>query len=136
MGKIIKNFIGDFYIFQKVDKDNFIKKFAAYFQYKIFEKNEKLFSQNSFYEGVYLLLNGEVEINLYKEVNEISGVAYAIQFSLENFREQYSNLSKENLGTNDSKQYLSNPIVLSKEFTDNTKEKKLIVLGRIRQKEA
>ena len=136
MGKILKDNICDFYIFQKVDKNHFAKKFSSYFQYKIFQKDEKIFIQNGIYEGVYLLLNGEIEINLYKEVNEISAVAYAIQFSQENFREQYSNLSKENLGTNDSKQYLSNPIVLSKEFTDNTKDKKLIVLGRIRQKEA
>ena len=136
MGKILKNNIGDFYIFQKVDKNNFAKKFSSYFQYKIFQKDEKIFIQNGLYEGVYLLLSGEIEINLYKEINEISALAYAIQFSQENYREQYSNLSKENLGTNDSKQYLSNPIVLSKEFTDNTKDKKLIVLGRIRQKEA
>ena len=136
MGKILKNNICDFYIFQKVDKNNFAKKFSSYFQYKIFQKDEKIFIQNGLYEGVYLLLSGEIEINLYKEINEISALAYAIQFSQENYREQYSNLSKENLGTNDSKQYLSNPIVLSKEFTDNTKDKKLIVLGRIKQKEA
>ena len=54
---LINSSINNFYLFKEVNAENFAKKYSKYFIYKKYLRGEKLISQNSIYDGVYLLLN-------------------------------------------------------------------------------
>ena len=91
--RYIESYINSFYIFREVKTEEFCNKYAKYFLYKRYTNGEKLFLQNSFHDGVYLIIEGLVNVYTDRQINEISGLMVSLQYSLDDTKE-YSELSK------------------------------------------
>ena len=132
--KYIENYIKSFYIFREVDSNIFSKEYGKYLVYRKYTKNEKIFCQNSIYDGVYLLINGQIIIYTDKLMNEISGLIVSLQYSLDGFSEFLSSLKNENYD-NEKDDFITNPVYHTKEYTEMSKGMKRIFLNKIEGRE-
>ena len=71
--------------------ENYIFPFLIYQKYK---KGENIIIQNSQYEGVYFILEGEININIYQNLNELSNTLISLQYSIFNFKDYASKIIK------------------------------------------
>ena len=133
MKKIISSNFKFYYIFQNVEIEKFINLYSSFFQTRIYDKGEKLFSQGSIYEGVYILKNGEIKISTERDLTEIDGMCLSLQFSLANSKEKISPLTNEKIL--DDNNNIDNPIFKTKEYLDKSKKKEKIVLATFNGKE-
>ena len=62
--------------------------------YKNFKKGDKIIIQNSQYEGIYLIINGEVKISISQTFNELSNTLISLQYSIFNFKDYVSKIIK------------------------------------------
>ena len=137
MKKLFQSYLQFFFIYKNINTNYFIKYYSGLFQYKILSEKDKLYIQNSIHEGVYFLIDGEITIYTERNMNEIGGISVALQYSLENFREQISTLSHEDMGnSNEASKLIKNPIYRSKEYIEYSQGKKTIVLNNIKNREA
>ena len=137
MKKLFESYLQFFFIYKNVNINYFLKYYSGLFQYKILSEKDKLYIQNSIHEGVYFLIDGEITIYTERNMNEIGGISLALQYSLENFREQISTLSHEDMGkTNEATKLIKNPIYRSKEYIESSQGKKTIILNTIKNREA
>ena len=137
MIKLFQSYLQFYFIFKNINTNYFYKYYSGLFQYKILNEKDKLYIQNSIHEGVYFLIDGEITVYTERKMNEIGGISIALQYSLENFREQISTLSHEDIGSsNEASKLIKNPIYRSKEYIDYSQGKKTIILNTIKNREA
>ena len=137
MIKLFQSYLQFYFIFKNINTNYFYKYYSGLFQYKILNEKDKLYIQNSIHEGVYFLIDGEITVYTERKMNEIGGISIALQYSLENFREQISTLSHEEMGSsNEASKLIKNPIYRSKEYIDYSQGKKTIILNSIKNREA
>jgi hypothetical protein len=137
MIKLFQSYLQFYFIFKNINTNYFYKYYSGLFQYKILNEKDKLYIQNSIHEGVYFLIDGEITVYTERKMNEIDGISIALQYSLENFREQISTLSHEEMGSsNEASKLIKNPIYRSKEYIDYSQGKKTIILNTIKNREA
>ena len=137
MIKLFQSYLQFYFIFKNINTNYFYKYYSGLFQYKILNEKDKLYIQNSIHEGVYFLIDGEITVYTERRMNEIGGISIALQYSLENFREQISTLSHEEMGSsNEASKLIKNPIYRSKEYIDYSQGKKTIILNTIKNREA
>ena len=130
MINIFKEFYNKFYLFSGFNQLYFSLNYSKYMIYKQFEYGEKIFSQGSIYEGVYLIKEGEISISTNRKMDELNGLIVALQNSLNGFYEYISCLTEKNLENENMKTDFSNPIFQSKEYAEEIKGNKEIVLGK------
>ncbi len=119
--KIISSIIKNFFIFKDVDSHFFAEKFSKYCIYRKYLKGEKIISQNSIYDGVYLLLNGNCKVSMERTVEELNGLMMSFQNSLECFNEYLSILKKEEIERGEKEDFIRNPIYQSEEYVNSSK---------------
>ncbi len=137
MIKLFQSYLQFYFIFKNINTNYFYKYYSGLFQYKILNEKDKLYIQNSIHEGVYFLIDGEITVYTERKMNEIGGISIALQYSLENFREQISTLSHEEMSSsNEASKLIKNPIYRSKEYIDYSQGKKTIILNTIKNREA
>ena len=86
-----------FYIFKDLLNNNnsfFENNFFPYIIYKKYKKGENIILQNSQYEGVYFIIDGRVQISLFQTFNELSNTLISLQYSIYNFRDYASKITK------------------------------------------
>ena len=132
--KYIEKYINSFFIFKDVNSKIFSEEYGKYLVYRKYTKNEKLFFQNSIYDGVYLLINGQIIIYTDRLMNEISGLIVSLQYCLDSFSEFLSSLKNEG-NENDKNDFIKNPIYHTKEYTEMSKGIKRIFLNKIEGRE-
>ena len=132
--KYIEKYINSFFIFKDVNSKIFSEEYGKYLVYRKYTKNEKLFFQNSIYDGVYLLINGQIIIYTDRLMNEISGLIVSLQYSLDGFSEFLSSLKNENYD-NEKDDFITNPVYHTKEYTEMSKGMKRIFLNKIEGRE-
>ena len=93
----IKN---NYFIFHQIPDDIFYKKYIPYMHYRKYTKGEKIFLQNSIYEGIYLLVNGEIKISVNTSIDEMYNIINHLTYSLNNFTEYSSQLKNESIEEN------------------------------------
>ena len=137
MKKILSSNFKFYYIFQNIEIEKFINLYSSFFQTRIYDKGEKLFSQGGIYEGVYILKNGEIKISTERDLTEIDGMCISIQYSLANSKERISPLTNEKIIDNNDNynNNFDNPILKSKEYLDKSKKKEKIILANFNGKE-
>ena len=89
--------INKFFIFKDfLEKSNydFEKNIIPYLSYRSYKKGEKIITQESQYEGVFFILDGEVKITISKTFNELSNTLISLQYSIFNFKDYVSKIIK------------------------------------------
>ena len=90
--RILSKMKNNFYIFRKITDNYFINELIPFFQYKLFHKGDKIFLQDSLYEGIYLLKSGKIGLHFNSSLMEISTYISNIKNSLKDFKLFSSNL--------------------------------------------
>ena len=130
MKKIFKDCYNNYYLFSSLNQNYFLLNYSHYIIYKQFEYGEKIFSQGSIYEGVYLIKEGEILIYTNRKIDELNGLIVALQNSLNGYFEYISCLTEKNIENENMKLNFTNPIFQSKEYGEEIKGNKEIVLGK------
>ena len=112
----IKN---NFSLFQKINDYIFFNQYAPYMIYKKYKKGDKIFLQNSNYDGIFLIVEGEVQISVNLFINEIPQFLLDLKSSLNQFQEYAYNFNIEEIFDYDEElknNYANNPLISSKDY--------------------
>ena len=92
--KIFQKIKNKFFIFKDTSDDICLKNILPIMTYKKFKKGEKIIIQNSQYEGIYFMIDGEVKISISQTFNELSDTLVSLQYSIFNFKDYVSKIIK------------------------------------------
>ena len=92
--KIFKEIKHKFYIFKDNTIETCLNNIVPFMIYKKFRKGEKIIIQNSQYEGIYLIIDGEVKISISQTFNDLSNTLVSLQYSIFNFKDYASKIIK------------------------------------------
>ena len=92
--KIFKKVKNKYYIFKDTSDRICLNNFVPLMIYKKYKKGEKIIIQNSQYEGIYLIIDGEVKISISQTFNELSNTLVSLQYSIFNFKDYVSKIIK------------------------------------------
>ena len=123
----IKNILKNFFIFQDSDINLFSKKFSKFFIFKKYLKEEKVITQNSIYDGVYLLVSGNVIVTTNRTLDELDGLTISFQNALDNFNDYLSFLKTEEIN-NGNEDFIRDPIYSTSEYNISSKGIKKIFI--------
>ena len=123
----IKNILKNFFIFQDSDINLFSKRFSKFFIFKKYLKEEKVITQNSIYDGVYLLISGNVIVTTNRTLDELDGLTISFQNALDNFNDYLSFLKTEEIN-NGNEDFIRDPIYSTSEYNISSKGIKKIFI--------
>ena len=92
--RIFKKIKHKFYIFKDTDDDICLINFVPLMALKKYKKGEKIIIQNSQYEGIYFIIDGDVKISISQTFNELSNTLISLQYSIFNFKDYVSKIIK------------------------------------------
>ena len=90
-----------FYIFKDIDNKIFKEKYSTFLNYRKYKQGDKIFLQGSLNEGIYLIKEGEIKINTYSKLNDLTKLMLKLIWSLKGFQEhvppsEFKNIVKDN----------------------------------------
>ncbi len=130
MRKIFRDSYQMYFIFNGLVRDYFVQNYAELISFSQYQKGEKLFSQNSLHEGIYLIKEGEFTLSTRRKLDEFNVIIASFQNSLGCFDDYISTLKDKKINNND-KEAFSNPIYQSKEYLSEIRGIKEIILGKV-----
>jgi hypothetical protein len=88
--KLFKEFIHNFFMFYHVNEEIICNNYSPYIVYRKYFKGEKLFLQNSCFEGVYFLKEGEVKLSINTCIDEMYNLMTYFTYALNSFNDYVS----------------------------------------------
>ena len=88
--KIFSELTNKFFIFHHIKEDIFINNYAPFMVYKRYFKGDKIFLQNSCYEGIYLVESGEVKISIDISIDDMYNLITYLTFALNGYNDYVS----------------------------------------------
>ena len=85
--KIFYEIKHNFFIFHHIQENTFCDNYASFMVYKKFHKGDKIFIQNSCYEGIFLIDKGEIKISVNSSVDDLYDLMTYLTFGLNGFSE-------------------------------------------------
>lgn len=131
----IKN---NFSLFQKINDYIFFNQYAPYMIYKKYKKGDKIFLQNSNYDGIFLIVEGDIEISVNLFINEIPQFLLDLKYSLNQFQEYAYNFKIEEIFNYDEElknNYANNPLISSKDYMNIYCKPQEIILTTMKKNE-
>ena len=84
--KILSNIKNHFYIFSRISNSVFYEELLPHFEYKQYHQGDKIFVQDSLYDGIYLIQHGQINLYLTSSVNEIGNYISNVKNTLNGFK--------------------------------------------------
>lgn len=131
----IKN---NFSLFQKINDYIFFNQYAPYMIYKKYKKGDKIFLQNSNYDGIFLIVEGDIEISVNLFINEIPQFLLDLKYSLNQFQEYAYNFKIEEIFNYDEElknNFANNPLISSKDYMNIYCKPQEIILTTMKKNE-
>jgi CRP-like cAMP-binding protein len=131
----IKN---NFSLFQKINDYIFFNQYAPYMIYKKYKKGDKIFLQNSNYDGIFLIVEGDIQISVNLFINEIPQFLLDLKCSLNQFQDYAYNFRIEDIFDYDEElknNYANNPLISSKDYMNIYCKPQEIVLTTMKKNE-
>ena len=97
MIKVFSEIKNNFFIFNHIQDDIFYQNYIPYMHYHKYFKGEKIFLQNSIYEGIFFLIKGTVKISINTSIDEMHNSMTYLTFSLNNFNDYISGFKTDEL---------------------------------------
>ena len=91
--RVLSELKNSFFIFKRITEKGFLTQVIPYFQYKLFHKGDKIFVQDSLFEGIYFIKSGKLNLYLTSSIIEISTYISNIKNSLKNLEDLISNMT-------------------------------------------
>ena len=127
-----------YYIFKEINDKLFQDKYSIFMNYKKYKKGDKIFLQGSLNEGIYIIKDGEIKINAYSKINDLTKLMLKLIWSLKGFQEhvpssEFKNIIKDNDEDNNSKNDNSNVYEDNEKYVDfgNLKEGDILGLNEL-----
>ena len=95
MIRIFMDIKSKFVMFHSIQNNIFYKKYVPHLHYRKYFKGEKIFLQNSLYEGIFLLANGTIKISINISIDEMKNLMTYLTYSLNNFKDYVSSFNNE-----------------------------------------
>ena len=92
--KIFKEIKSKFYIFKDATDEDCFNIFLPLMVYKKYKKGQKIIIQNSQYEGIFFIIDGEIKISISQTFSELSNTLVSLQYSIFNFKDYVSKIIK------------------------------------------
>jgi len=131
----IKN---NFSLFQKLNDNIFFNQYSPYLVYKKYKKGDKIFLQNSNYDGIFLIVEGDIQISVNLFINEIPQFLLDLKCSLNQFQEYAYNFKIEEIFDYDEElknNYANNPLISSKDYMNIYCKPQEIILTTMKKNE-
>ena len=116
MKRIFEKIKNNFFIFHDINENNFYKNYIPYMHYRKYYKGEKIFLQNSLYEGIFLLIAGTIKLSIKTSIDEMYNIMTYLTYSLNNFKYYVSGFKKEEHQYQENKK--NNKYNISKDIND------------------
>ena len=91
--RILSEIKNSFLIFKNITETGFYNEVIPYFQYKLFHKGDKIFVQDSFFEGIYFIKSGKINLYFTSSIIDISAYISNLKNSLKNLEDLISNMT-------------------------------------------
>ena len=78
------------YIFKDISDDYCLNNILPILIYKTYKKGEKIFSQFSTYEGIFLIIKGKIKLSLSQSYKELSNTLANLTYATSHFRDYAS----------------------------------------------
>ena len=108
MVRIFTDIKNKFVMFNSIQNDIFYQKYVPHLNYRKYFKGEKIFLQNSLYEGIYLLTNGTIKLSINISIDEMKNLMTYLTYSLNNFQDYVSSFDNEKYNQKDMKSCIDN----------------------------
>ena len=131
----IKN---NFSLFQKINDYIFFNQYSPYMIYKKYKKGDKIFLQNSNYDGIFLIVEGDIQISVNLFINEIPQFLLDLKCSLNQFQEYAYNFKIEEIFDYEEElknNYANNPLISSKDYMNIFCKPQEIILTTMKKNE-
>ena len=116
MKRIFEKIKNNFFIFHDINENNFYNNYIPFMYYRKYYKGEKIFLQNSLYEGIFLLTEGTIKLSINTSIDEMYNIMTFLTYSLNNFKDYVSGFKKEEHQHQEKKKNNKNNI--SKDIND------------------
>jgi hypothetical protein len=106
--------------------------------YKKYKKGDKIFLQNSNYDGIFLIVEGDIQISVNLFINEIPQFLLDLKCSLNQFQDYAYNFRIEDIFDYDEElknNYANNPLISSKDYMNIYCKPQEIVLTTMKKNE-
>jgi rRNA maturation protein Rpf1 len=87
MQRLFRDIKKNYYFFGGINDDKFIEEYAPLFLYKKFKKGEKMFLQGGIYEGIFLIVEGTIQIYTKTAIDKLIQLLFKVIHSTKNFQE-------------------------------------------------
>ena len=116
MKRIFEKIKNNFFIFHDINENNFYNNYIPFMYYRKYYKGEKIFLQNSLYEGIFLLTEGTIKLSINTSIDEMYNIMTFLTYSLNNFKDYVSGFKKEEHQHQEKKK--NNKYNISKDIND------------------
>lgn len=93
--KLFKEFIHNFCMFHHVNEEIICNNYSQYIIYRKYFKGDKIFLQNSCFEGVYFLKEGEVKLSINTCIDEMYNLMTYFTYALNSFNDYVSGFTSK-----------------------------------------
>ena len=93
--KIFNEIKKNFFIFHHINEEFFCNNYAQFMVYKKFFKGEKIFFQNSCYEGIFLVQSGEIKISIDISIDDMYNLISYLTYALNGFIDYVSGFNSK-----------------------------------------
>ena len=100
--KIFHEIKKNFFIFHDINEDFFCDNYARFMVYKKYYKGEKIFFQNSCYEGIFFVQSGEIKISIDISIDDMYNLISYLTYALNGFTDYVSGFNSKDF-INDQK---------------------------------
>ena len=93
--KIFDKLKHKFFIFHHIKDDIFYNNYSQFMVYKKYYKGDKIFLQNSFYEGIFLIKRGDIKISINTSIDEMYNLITYLTYALNGFNDYVSGFTSK-----------------------------------------
>ena len=95
MKKVFKNLKNKFFIFHHIKDDIFYNNYVKFMVYKKYYKGDKIFLQNSFHEGIFLIKKGEIKITINTSIDDMYNLITYLTYALNGYNDYVSGFTSK-----------------------------------------
>ena len=93
--KIFENLKNKFFIFHHIKDDIFYNNYIQFMVYKKYYKGDKIFLQNSFHEGIFLIKKGEIKISINTSIDDMYNLITYLTYALNGYNDYVSDFTSK-----------------------------------------
>ena len=97
MKRLFSDVKNNFFILRGIDDNKFLNNYSHLFLYKKFKKGDKIFFQGGCYNGMYLILDGNISITSSSGIDKLCNLLFSIVNSIKSFSEYIPSFNSEEM---------------------------------------